>query len=140
MTDTLLVLSGMGIAPYSARGLTQTLQPIAQAAQQRRTVNGDLVDLSAAQFRKYRSTITCTDQNAPQLEGIWPGVELVVDCVQELSFETMTGAPAREAAATREQDGVTWYRPRLTMLVTDFQVQTDEYGAAVGWTLSLEEV
>lgn len=140
MTDTLLVLSGMGVAPYSARGLTQTLQPIAQAAQQRRTVNGALVDVSASQFQKYRSTITCTDQASPALEGVWPGAELVVDCVAELGYETMTGAPAREVVASREADGFTFYRPRLTMLVTDFSVQTDEWGASVGWTLGLEEV
>lgn len=140
MTDTLLVLSGMGVAPYSARALTQTLQPIAQAAQQRRTVNGALVDVSASQFQKYRSTITCTDQASPALEGVWPGAELVVDCVAELSYETMTGAPAREVVASREADGFTFYRPRLTMLVTDFSVQTDEWGASVGWTLGLEEV
>jgi len=38
------------VPPYSARGLTQTLTPIAAAANMRRTINGELLDLSAGQF------------------------------------------------------------------------------------------
>jgi hypothetical protein len=57
--DTVLVLHGIGIPEYSARGVTQTLQPIEAAGSLRRTVNGTLKDLSFAQFRKYRSNIGC---------------------------------------------------------------------------------
>lgn len=137
---TLLVLSGMGIPPWSARGLTQTLEPIDAAAQLRRTVNGALVDVAQTAFRKYKSTITGGDQQPPALEAIWPGTELTVDCIAELAYETMTGSPARTVAGTRTEGDFTFYRPRLTMKVTGFQISTDEWGAKVGWTLSLEEV
>jgi hypothetical protein len=60
--DTLLVLTGIGIPDYSARGLTQTLEPIEAALSQRRTVNGGLKDLSFAQFRKYKSSISCASR------------------------------------------------------------------------------
>lgn len=140
--NTLLVLSGAGVPPYSARGLQQTLQPIAAATQMRRTVNGALVDISAAQFRKYSSSITCSDQQAPALEGIWPGEELVVDCVAELAYPIMTGSPDREVVpgSSRDEDGFTFYRPRLTMLVVGFTEAKDEYGAVTSWQLDLEEV
>ena len=141
MTDatTLLVLSGMGVPPYSARGLTQTLAPIPAAAQMRRTVNGTLTDLSAVQFRKYASKISCSDQQPPAFEGVFPGATVIVDCIAELAYPTMTGEPEREVVASREESGFTFYRPRLTMLVIDFEVDCDEYGAVSSWTLSLEE-
>ena len=65
--ETTLVLSGIGVPPYCARGLTQTLAPIEAAGSQRRTVNGTLVDLSLTQFRKYRSTISRCSQSRSAL-------------------------------------------------------------------------
>lgn len=146
MSETLLVISAMGVPPYAARGLTQTLEPIEAAVQLRRTVNGDLVDVSAPQLRKYRSTISCADQLAPALNGVWPGMEVVVQCVAELAYLTATGTPERPEVeiapseyASRVEGIFTYYRPELTMMVTGFRQQTDEYGAVVSWTLELEE-
>ena len=61
--------------PYSARGLTQTLEPIEASVQLRRTVNGALADLSYEPFRKYKSTISCQDQEPPAVDGrvAWAG-------------------------------------------------------------------
>ena len=64
MSDV-LTLSGIGVPPYSARGASQTLEPIASSQQLRRTINGELIDISRAEFRKYRSTISCVDQQPP---------------------------------------------------------------------------
>ena len=102
--DTMLVLSGIGVPSYSARGLTQTLQPIEAAGSQRRTVNGTLVDLSQAQFRKYRSTIRCNDQQAPALDGIWPGQVVTVSCVAELCCPS-TDTPAKPVVSGLAADG-----------------------------------
>lgn len=142
MTDptTLLVLSGIGVPPYSARGLVQTLVPIAAAASMRRTVNGTLSDLSSPQFRKYSSVISCADQQPPAFEGVWPGLVVTVDCIAELAYLTMTDLPDRPVVASREESGFTFYRPRLTMMVTGFQISRDEYGFVTSWTLGLEEV
>jgi hypothetical protein len=139
---TMLTLSGVGVPPYSARGLTQTLEPIEASVQLRRTVNGVLADLSDAPFRKYKSTISCQDQEPPALDGLWPGQIIVVECVAELSFVTVGGSPARLAVADSERvDGdFTVYRPILTMRATGFSVTRDEYGGAVSWQLQLEEV
>jgi hypothetical protein len=141
---TELRLEGMGIPPYSARGLAQTLAPIAGSTQMRRTVNGALRDVADPLFRKYQSTITGGDMDPPALEGIWPGMVLTVDCIPELSFEgePSTGGFTREAVpgSTREANGFTFYRPRLIMLVTGFNVNRDEWEATLSWSLALEEV
>jgi hypothetical protein len=139
---TLLAISGINIPPYSARGITQTLAPIASAASLRRTINGSLVDLSASQFRKYASTISCTDQQHPALNGVWPGLQVTVDCVCELSYLTSGGSADRTVvpSTSRVEGAYTFYRPRLTMRVMAYDIQTDEYGASVGWSLQLEEV
>lgn len=139
---TLLVITSMGVPPYSARGLTQTLAPIDASVSARRTINGTLRDLSQSQFRKFKSTISCNDQQAPAFEGFWPGMQVDVDCVAELSYLTDTRTPERTPVAGSERvDGdFTFYRPHLTMMITGFSTSTDEYGAQVGWQLELEEV
>jgi hypothetical protein len=141
MTETLLTITGL-VTPYSARGLDQVLEPIPQASAMRRTVNGALVDLSVPQMRKYRSTITCNDMNAPAIDDVWPGQQVTVDCVAELAYVTSGGSADRTVVpgSSRTSGDFTFYRPRLTMRVRSFQTTTDEWGAAVGWTLELEEV
>ena len=51
MSD-MLTFSGIGVPPYSARGASQTLDPIQASQQLRRTINGELIDISRAEFRK----------------------------------------------------------------------------------------
>lgn len=153
MTDnTLLVLSAVGVPPYSARGLTQTLAPIAQAVSYARTVNGDYVNLSPSQMRKYSSTITCADQDPPA--SVWPGDTVTVDCVCELAVygysETVTETDPSDTeqiferphvpGSIRYDDDFAFYRPQLEMVVTAINTSTDEYGHIVNWTMTLEEV
>lgn len=141
---TLLRISGIDVPPYSARGLSQTLEPIdaAGGGGPWRTINGGLLDVSAPQFRKYKTTISCNDQNPPAFADLWPGRTLVVDCVSELSYKTGTaGQPARTVVpdSSRVEGDFTIYRPRLTMVCIRFNKNQDEYGAAVDWSLELEE-
>jgi hypothetical protein len=132
----------MGVPLYSARGLTQTLEPIHQAQQLRRNINGALVDLSVGAFRKYASKISCTDQRAPAIDGIWPGQTVVVSCAAELSYLTAGGAPTRPvvSGSSYTEGAFTFYRPQLTMRVVTPQTQMDEWKASVQWTLDLEEI
>ena len=140
--ESVLSLSGIGVPPYSARGATQTLEPIDQAAQLRRTVNGALVDLSRSEFRKYRSTISCSDQQPPAVDGLWPGQIVTVGCIAELSYLTSGGSPARMpvGGSVRTEGSYTFYRPSLSMRVVGFSQERDEFGAVVSWSLQLEEV
>lgn len=139
---TLLRLSGFGVPPYSARGLTQTYENITQASQNKRTVNGSLKDISFPGFHKYTSTVTGADQQPPALDGIWPGLEVTVDCLFELQYKTIGGTPARVVVedSLRVEGLFTLYRPRLECRIVNFSVSTDEYGAAVSWSLALEEI
>lgn len=137
---TLLTLTGIGVAPYSARGLSQTLTPISQSSQLVRTINGELISIAAPQFRKYRSSISCNDQQAPTLAGIWPGMTVTVECVCELG--TGSGTPDRPAVSgsTYTDGGISYYRPVLEMRVVGFSQTKDEYGHQTSWQLDLEEI
>lgn len=144
--NTILVLTGVGIPPYSARGLVQELRPIGASSQLRRTVNGALQDLADPLFQKYESTITGDDQDPPALGQSWPGMLITVDCIQEIAqageietddTENFERVPV--PGSIRVADGFTFYRPRLGMRIVDFQVETDEWGAKVSWSLQLEE-
>jgi len=138
---TLLVISGPGMPTYAARGLTQTLNPINASGNIARTVNGGLIDFSPPQMRKYKSTISCSDVDAPALDGVWAGMPVIVDCVSELGY-LAGGTPQRDVVpgSERTEGAWTWYRPRLDMMVTNYTASTNEYGAEVAWTLELEEV
>jgi len=138
-TPTLLIIDEIGVPLYSARGLTQTLAPIQQASQVKRTVNGDLMDIGDSNFRKFASTISCNDRRAPA--SVWPGTTVTVDCVAELNYLTATGSPERAVVTGSEytEGDFTFYRPRIIFKVMSNTQQTDEYGARVGWQLDLEE-
>src|SRR5262245_53247805 len=139
--QTALVLSVMGVPLYSARGLSQTLEPIDAAANMRRSINGILTDVAHTQFRKYKSKISCTDQRAPAFDGAWPGLTVVVDCVAYLCYP-ITGSPDRTviAGSSYTEGSFTFYRPRLTMMIIANSAKTDEWDATVPWEIDLEEV
>lgn len=142
MADTLLVISGNGVAPYSARGLKQSLEPIAASIKLERDVNGNLADLSIPEMRKYKSKISCTDVNAPAFAGIYPGTVVTVDCTWELGYPTSTPAMQDRTAvpgSSRVEGDYTYYRPRLTMVVMNFNDEFVEYDGTNGWELELEE-
>lgn len=145
MTDnafTLLSLSGDGVAPYSCRGATQSLDPIMSATSQRRTVNGDLKDISFDGFRKYKSTISCNDQVGPAFEKSWPGLTVTVDCVKELCYKTSGGSPSRPvvSGSSRVEGDYTYYRPQLTMMVVGYTDSFDEFASQDSWSMQLEEI
>lgn len=144
-SDTILSISSFGNMLYQARGLSQTLTVIGEATQQERTINGNLVDISAAQFRKYASTINSpSDVDAPPLDGVFPGMTVIVECVVGLAFLTSGGnGPAHRpevSGSSYTQGSYTFYRPVLTMMVKHVETQLDEWKNVVGWKLDLEEV
>lgn len=128
---------------YSARGLTQTLTHISAAKQFDISINGALMDFSHSQFRLYESTITCTDNNAPALDMIYPGLEVTVECAMELSYKTSGGSPTRSVVSGSSRvdatSGFTFYRPSLSMAVLDAGNTFNEWGAENGWTIKLQE-
>jgi hypothetical protein len=147
---TLLVLSGVGIPPYSARGLSETLAPIGAATQLRRTVNGALKDVADPLFRKYTVSISGNDMDPPAADLVWPGRAVTVDCITELARLASTDEDTTEApgefgrsvvpGSIRIEGDFVFYRPRLSMRVTGWSADSDEWAAVRSWTLTLEEV
>jgi hypothetical protein len=135
---TILSLSGVGVPPYSARGLTQTLTPIGMATKTRRTINGSLKNLSVSQLQKYVSEISGTDQDPPSMGTNLIGKTIIVDCISEICV--LTGNVfGRESISSRIEGDFTFYRPRLSMKITNFSQNKDENGATAAWKISLEE-
>jgi hypothetical protein len=91
MTDTVLTLSGVGIVPYAGRGVTESLQLIGAGAL-RRTVNGQLVDLTLAANRKYRVSLSGGDAQPMALDGVWRGQQVTVGCITELAAKVTLAA------------------------------------------------
>lgn len=148
---TVLTISGIDFTPWSARGLSQTLEAVSESSQLARTVDGELDDLSTSQFRKYRSTISCNDFDIPAIDGLFPGQEVVVDCIVELSYAepgTSTGVETLGDSASRpivpgslvSENGFVRYRPRLTMRVESLSTTRDEWNAVSQWSIDLVEV
>lgn len=139
---SVLSLEPIGVAPYSIRGISEQLRE--SDAQLERDVNGTLTNLTPPQFRKYRLSISCTDMDSPALGGVHKGDVLTVGCVTEFGYLTSRGPGALDrtpvAGSVRVDELFTFYRPELVCMVTDYGIDTDEAGAAVGWHLDLEEV
>lgn len=101
MSDSVLTLSGVGIVPYSGRGITESLSLIDQGKQLRRTVNGALTDLSLTAFRKYRVTLSGSDLQPAAVDGVWPGQAVTVGCITEIAKALTLTAGAGSVALGR---------------------------------------
>ena len=118
---TLLAIDDIDFSQYAVRGITMTLEPIAQAASLARDCRGVLADISLAQFRQYRVSISCTDHEAPELVDVWPGQDITITCIPGLG-EDITGDPVTILAK-----------------VTAWNTSRDEWAAEVAWQLEAEQ-
>ena len=120
---TLLAIDGIDFSQYAVRGITMTLAPIDQAKQLARDCRGELADISIAQFKQYKVSITCTDHEAPELTDVWPGQDITITCIPGLGVSNTTGEDV------------------LTILakVTSWNTSRDEWAAEVAWTLEAEQ-
>lgn len=89
--ESILKLSVGGLPPLSARGCTQTLTPLPLGHQQR-TINGELVHWGDTGV-KYQSHIQCQDQTVLATDGLFPGTDITVECIQPL-WQRFEGAPS----------------------------------------------
>lgn len=137
------------LTPYSARGLTQTLELIKGTSgggnplgtQLRYDVNYNLIDLTVTASRKYLSTVSCRDTETPALDDVWIGTICEVSCALELSYPT-GATPIRPAVAgsERSEGHINFYRPLLTMMVVDPKISFEEYPGVYAWQMLLAEV
>jgi hypothetical protein len=120
---TLLAIDDIDFSSYAVRGITMTLAPIDQAKNLARDCRGSLADISVAQFKQYKVSITCTDHEAPVLTDVWPGQDITITCIPGLGVSNTTGEDV------------------LTILakVTSWNTSRDEWAAEVAWTLEAEQ-
>lgn len=142
--QTLLVISEMGVPLYSTRAATQTLSPIDGSVDVSRMISGELMDLSdgaTSPYRKFKSTISCTDMASPAFDGFWPGMTVGVDCINELCYLTGGTASRPAVSGSERTEGLfSIYRPHIVFKIMQYEISTDEWNAAVSWHLDLEEV
>jgi hypothetical protein len=121
---TLLAIDDIDFSDYAVRGITMTLAPIDQAKKVARDCRGALADISLAQFRQHRVTISCTDHEAPTLTDVWPGQDITITCIPGLGSGGTDGAGEV-----------------LTILakVTSWNTSRDEWAAEVAWSLEAEQ-
>jgi hypothetical protein len=120
---TLLAIDAIDFSDYAVRGITMTLEPIDQAKNLARDCRGTLVDISLAQFRQYKVSITCTDHEAPELTGVWPGQDVTITCIPGLGVSNTT------------HDALI-----IVAKVTTWNTSRDEWGPeGVAWQLEAEQ-
>jgi len=117
---TLLSIDGIDFSDYATRNISVVLQPIATGSL-RRDVNGNLVDMTLPQFRKYRVEVLCSDHEVPNLNDIWRGKEVEVTLIPGLGVEDSSGVMT------------------LTMMVVEWTTDRKEWEAQGSWHLVLLE-
>jgi hypothetical protein len=119
---TLLAIDSIDFSDYAVRGITMTLTPIEQAASLARDCRGALADISVAQFKQYKISITCTDHEAPVLTDVWPGQDITVTCIPGLGASNSAGDVLI-----------------ILCKVTSWNTSRDEWAAEVAWQLDAEQ-
>lgn len=139
--NTWLKLSGIGVPPYAARGLSEQLEPI-DTDDVQRTINGELVDFGFEQFEKFQLTISGHDMRPPACSGVWKGKIVQVDTISRVGYLTLTGVVDRIIVPGSEivEGDFTYVRLRLQMMVMSYSQNTDEWNAKCDWTMVLEEI
>jgi hypothetical protein len=103
---TLLAIDNIDFSDYAVRGITMTLEPIDQSKNVARDCRGALADISVAQFRQYKITVTCTDHEAPELTDVWPGQDVTITCIPGLGVANTTGDVEQLARRVGSRGGV----------------------------------
>ncbi len=169
MTETNLIIGTAGLPPQSARNCKQELSHISNG-EFKKTINGNLVFLSGNERHRYKSSIVCKDINSPLADSFWIGSQVLIGCIQNLwqlidpgktRISLMRPAVSNsiyvvnnigekikfkqkdndvELYRPYENNVFVCFRPWMTMLVTDFSLEADEWGTNNGWNLQTEEV
>lgn len=168
--ETILVLGDLEIPAGAARGITQTLQPIDNGDVRRTINGTltDLTRVVNRKFASQISIADqATPAIAELFKGQTLLVESITKLRQNVSppstTETLIRDPVvssvlgRDAACTpitptivggTGNRDITFatpvvmieFRPILNMMILQYSLNTDEYGAEEGWTLDLEEI
>lgn len=162
--DTSLIIDGILIPVGAARGVKASLELI-DNGQLRRTVNGELVDLTRTTSRKYKLSLSCSDLSTPTLADLVRGQQVQVVPPKRLRqavpasgqvtlrrpaadgtlrAHAADGATVEYAVAgdvvTAPAGSIVSYLPVLDMLVSSVSHDAEEWDATESWSVELEEV
>jgi len=166
--ETDLVISGADLAPFSARGVSQSYSPDNAAAKIRRTVNRKAVALRFGTEDKLRTSVSCDDMAAFAADRIYIGKAVDVDFAIDMDAHvpagetsvTLSRTPVPGSVHARDEDGIpvavtvvgkvvtfaaqpsavfVGYRPRMPMLIESWKIDGRPWEAATGWNMELVE-
>lgn len=140
-----LILNPIGISEWAQRGLIQTYEKHPFSYQEADTVNGEAINMAPPTFRKWITTITCTDMRAPPLHGIWGGQTLVLHCISPFNYKEGTPEgkyerPYRTDHPPWSEDGFRLYYPIMDVEVQTFTSSDNKWQASINWQLVLKEL
>lgn len=162
--DTSLTIDGILIPVGAARGVKAALE-LVDNGQLRRTVNGELVDLTRTTSRKYKLSLSCSDLSTPTLADLVRGQAVTVvppkrlrQAVPYSGTVTLRRPAAEGTLRAQDQSGaavactldgdvvsapagsIVSYLPVLDMLVASVSHDAEEWDATESWSIELEEV
>jgi hypothetical protein len=117
---TLIAIDTIDFTDYAVRGITMTLTPIDQAKNLARDCLGNLIDISVSQFQQFKISITCTDNDAPELTNVWPGQDIAITCLPRMNNTSDTPLV-------------------IDAKVTSWNTSRDEWNAEIAWQLEAEQ-
>lgn len=99
---TRLQLSNIAIPPGADASISEAVGLISDAADIRRTVNGEAIQIARDAFRKYRVGITCSDMHSAGLHSVSPGD--YVECIPTEPFSV--SLPVAATSVTLPRAGI----------------------------------
>lgn len=166
-SETILKLGDVSIPAGAGRGISQSLDLI-DNGQIRRTINGDLRNLTRALSRKFSSNISVVDLDSPAFRGLWRGQILLVECITRFNQNVSPEASVVDLIRPFASGSVIGYdaggqkvaidaisgqeitfdsdvrfvsfRPVIEFMITGISTGSEEYDASVSWSIDLEEV
>lgn len=161
-----LQINQQGLPPFSARNCQQKITSFNPLGL-RCTVNGEWVCIDPSAPLKYKTVISGTDFSSPGLHHLKIGEKIMVHCIQPFTQIAQAGQvellrPAvlgsiqsydallqkipfsnlESSVITQnftEQTCFITYRPILTLVVTDFEMNFHEWGDQNQWILKATE-
>lgn len=150
------------LPPGSSRWLDFSMDPIAEASQIERAIDGSIVDLGSNAFNLYAVVISCSDMRFPAFSNVWPRDVLTIHAPQSLveygDAITLSRDPVPESVVAYDAEnravavtvngrsvsapGAVYveYRPILSVMVSGFSRSSREMKASSSWSLSATEV
>lgn len=149
--STLLVINGLPISKYATRGVKETVGVIEDSSQTRRTINKVLRYVGVGEpARKFTFAYQGEDLTGLPINALHVGLIVTFGAIGEFCESgtlpvdpddwTDNIRPIVPGSLRQGIDGMIYYRPVITGMVTTFSTERDEWGAVTSWSLEIAEV